>query len=248
MKLKLWICLIVVMAGLGILIQKANSGYITYDELRQQLKYRLATSSPDFEDADLDMCLDMAGMAMLNHGLALSKEITATRTKLDSGQQYLWLGVPTFPPISTLFVWSVSKLREGYINPEGLETEISLMSISIKDIGHRELDTDIPVSYYCFFHSHDTAYIYVYPAPIETTQLYVEYYESVPADLGDWFHFNPAYEEILLDYALMIAWFRIENWGAAASAYNSYQQGIALLREEIVNKQPDITVGHKIIK
>lgn len=247
MKLKFWICLIVIVAGLGVWIQKANPAHITYAELRQQLKYRLATSSPDFEDADLDLCLDMAGMAMLNHGLALSKEMGATYTTLDSGEQYLWIGIPG-SVLPVLFVWSVSKLREGYINPEGLETEISLMETDIKDIGHRELDTDVPVSYYCFFHSHDTAYIYVYPAPIESTQLYVEYYSSVPADLGDYFRFNPAYEEILLDYALMIAWLRIENWRDAATVYNSYQQGIAILREEIVNKQPDITVGHKIIK
>jgi len=210
---------------------------ITYADLKKQLRYRLAQSSPDFSDTDLEYLVVMGRVAIQNHGLASSYE-SNSKTPINANQQYVVLGDGFAGYVDVMFAKSVLLVSDGQ--------QRSLLEVGLKDIGHRHLDTDVPLSYFTFFRTKDSTYIYVYPASTEQETLYITLQKC---------GFNsttiiesPIFEEVWLDYALMLAYIRLENWKAAADAYNSYAQGIAILREEIMNKEPDITVAPKIIK
>jgi len=217
---------------------------ITYDDLKKQLKYRLAESSPDFSDDDLGVCIIMGRIAILAHGLASGRNYvyypSGELTPVDSGQQFIKLHNVQGPggSLDVMFVDAVIKVSGG--------ENRSLLQTTIKDVGHKSLNTDVPLSFYYFFRSGDSTNIYIFPASTQPETLRILVYRCgfSEVDITE----NPVFEESWLDYALFIAYLRIENYQAAAQAYNSYAQGIAILREEIINTQPDITVIPKIIK
>jgi len=241
MKLKLWV---LVLVGICFLLLLANQGQaITYAELKKQLKYRLAESSPDFSDDALQGCIIMGRIAVLNHGLARHATLYTSNLPyvvVEPNQQYVRL--PSYSSqISTLdimFVSSVIKMSGG--------ERRSVLECHLKDIGHKHLDTDVPLSFFCFFRNIDSTYIYVFPASAQTETLQIQVYMCGFSETT--IRENPVFEEVWLDYALFIAYLRIENYQAAAQAYNTYAKGVAILREEIINTQPDVTVAPKIIK
>jgi len=235
MKLKLWI---LVLVGICFLLLLANqSQAISYTELKKQLGYRLAQSSPDFEDADLQACIIMGRIAVLNHGLSGTYEI-GSRKVVFPNQQFVPLYDVAGGSLDIMFVTSVILTSGG--------KHRSLLEHSLKDLAHRHLDTDVPLSYYSFFRHKDSTFISVYPTSANTETLYVTMVKCGFATTN--IITSPIFEEVWLDYALFIAYLRIENYQAAAQAYNSYAKGIAILREQLFNVQPDVTIAPKIIK
>lgn len=241
MKLKLWV---LVFVGVCLFLLLANQTQaVTYAELKKQLKYRLAEGSPDFSDYDLQGCIIMGRIAVLSHGLARHATLYTSALPyvvVQPNQQYIKL--PSYSSqiasLDIMFVSSVIKISGG--------ERRSLLECHLKDIGHKHLDTDVPLSFFCFFRDADSTNIYVFKASAQTETLQVQVYMCGFSEVT--IRENPIFEEVWLDYALFIAYLRIENYQAAAQAYNTYVQGIAVLREEIINTQPDVTVAPKIIK
>lgn len=225
----------------------SQTGAISHTTLISDMRYRLANTSPDFEDADLHEFIAMANMAVSCHGLATVSEYTSIYTRLIPNQQHL--AVESGGTLGrAIFVRGVSKIRDSPPFPGDFSSELSLLEIGISDIGHKELSTDVEVSYFFQYQNAETTYIFVYPAPTDSIQLFCQWYQCPASTNFSTFLFSDIWYEALINYALMLAWIRIENYVMAAECYNTYQGEISHLRTEFVNRQPEITVSRKILE
>jgi len=206
-----------------------------------QLYNEIYTIKPELKDLittdNLDQLIAMAKRAVCTHGLLYSGEAATATVSADSNYAYVRIG--WFPIKDVVFITSVSRLRSSALD---YATELGLIEIDISEIGHRSLTAYPTSGYWAQFKSGETTFIYLYPAPDTTTQLYIEYIYGYGS--------TPPYStvQLIARYATFLACLSIDDYDCATLNYNEYRQTISYIRDQKLNRQPDISSERKILK
>jgi len=212
------------------LFTSKDAGAVSMSNFVAQLKMKLAEDEPEFPDSILEELIRLSYNIVIPHGLAYE---TGSDIVTASGKStyYLFGG-------NILFISSVRKLSGGQVR--------SLIEIRPQDLGRQELETSVPLQYFCYFRHLDSCFIYIdaTPTTIETLQVlyYMATFDDDEPDLYE------AWEEVILDCALFLAFLRKKDWALSALAYNEFRQSLSVFREFIVNKKLDIFIAPKEIE